>query len=280
MANISILGTGWLGLPLGKRLAAAGHSVGGSTTTPAKVDRLRSAGIVPYLIDLQDPQVVLPEAFRQAEILIITVPPSAFQRGGRRSTTPPDGRYRAALVRVAQSFSHLKGIVYTSSTSAYGEVEGEVHELSPAAPVTTSAQMVVGVENGLRAAFPAQTTVVRLGGLIGGDRDPARYFAGRSGVPHPGTPVNLVHREDVIGVVERVLEKEAWGELFNVVAPTHPTREVHYTARVRALGLPEPRFAAQGSIGKRVSSQKVRTELGYTFVYPDPQYFPLPSSET
>jgi 3-hydroxyisobutyrate dehydrogenase-like beta-hydroxyacid dehydrogenase len=50
MTKISILGCGWLGLPLAKVLVKNGFSVKGSTTTQDKILVLKQLGVDPFLI--------------------------------------------------------------------------------------------------------------------------------------------------------------------------------------------------------------------------------------
>ena len=54
--TITILGCGWLGLPLAKALVKAGYSVKGSTTREENLETLREAGLEPFLVEL-DPEV-------------------------------------------------------------------------------------------------------------------------------------------------------------------------------------------------------------------------------
>lgn len=48
----SIIGCGWLGLPLAERLVAEGYTVKGSTTSVDKLSLLRQKGIDAYLLQL------------------------------------------------------------------------------------------------------------------------------------------------------------------------------------------------------------------------------------
>ncbi len=50
--NISILGCGWLGLPLALTLKKNGYSIKGSTTSEIKVKLLNNYGVQPFIIDL------------------------------------------------------------------------------------------------------------------------------------------------------------------------------------------------------------------------------------
>ena len=52
MIQISILGCGWLGLPLAKALLEKGFSVKGSTTSVQKLPLLKNIGAAPFLITL------------------------------------------------------------------------------------------------------------------------------------------------------------------------------------------------------------------------------------
>ena len=76
MNTISVLGCGWLGLPLTRFLLDKGYKVKGSTATPEKLDELESSGIEPYHITLT-PEInddYNPE-FLNTDILIINFPP-------------------------------------------------------------------------------------------------------------------------------------------------------------------------------------------------------------
>ena len=58
MKKISILGCGWLGLPLAKSLIEKGFSIKGSTTSEEKLQVLQNAGIQPFLISIKFDKVV------------------------------------------------------------------------------------------------------------------------------------------------------------------------------------------------------------------------------
>lgn len=74
--TITILGCGWLGLPLAEALIKAGYHVKGSTTQEDHLETLRDAGIEPYLVEL-DPEVNGEEItdFLHSDILVINIPP-------------------------------------------------------------------------------------------------------------------------------------------------------------------------------------------------------------
>ena len=55
--KISILGCGWLGLPLAKKLIENGYEVKGSTTSESKLELLKNAGISPYQIKMEENEI-------------------------------------------------------------------------------------------------------------------------------------------------------------------------------------------------------------------------------
>ena len=57
MTQISILGCGWLGLPLAKSLIAKRRSVNGSTTSENKLQILKDADINPFLVTLESESI-------------------------------------------------------------------------------------------------------------------------------------------------------------------------------------------------------------------------------
>ena len=58
MKQISILGCGWLGLPLAKSLLEKGFSINGSTTSFEKISILDKAGITPFIVSLSAVEVL------------------------------------------------------------------------------------------------------------------------------------------------------------------------------------------------------------------------------
>ena len=79
--HISILGCGWLGLPLAQTLLGRGYIVKGSTTREEKLATLEERGITPYLIRFS-PQINddYQADFFDSEVLIVNIPPKT-QRG-------------------------------------------------------------------------------------------------------------------------------------------------------------------------------------------------------
>jgi len=73
-------------------------------------------------------------------------------------------------------------------------------------------------------------TILRFGGLIGHGRHPGLSMKGKTNLPGRLWPVNLLHRDDAIGVTVAVLERGIQNELITVVSDEHHSREEFYGA--------------------------------------------------
>jgi nucleoside-diphosphate-sugar epimerase len=126
------------------------------------------------------------------------------------------------------------------------------------------------VEKLLRTSPVFDTTVLRFGGLIGYDRLPDERRI-REGARINDLPMNVIHRDDCIGVIRAVIEKDVWGEVFNACAGAHPLRRDYYATAARALGVPLSQAPPQDHKHyKIVDSGKLKAALGYAFKYDDP----------
>ena len=71
--NISILGSGWLGLPLAEHFVLMGNHVKASTTSESRLPELSSIKVEPFIVDIERLSRNL-QTFLQANILIINIP--------------------------------------------------------------------------------------------------------------------------------------------------------------------------------------------------------------
>ena len=259
MMEISLLGCGWLGMPLAQKLVADGFSVKGSTTSEPKTTPMLQAGIVPFIISLSDDAVTgnISE-FLASEILIIDIPPKKT-----------DGSFAEKIKRLLPHIenSSVRKVLFVSSISVYGEASGIVDESTIANPDSANGRELCTAEELLLENLSFETTVVRFGGLIGPDRHPVKYLSGRQN-DDPDAPVNLIHLDDCIGIIKTIIALDKWGEIYNAVAPFHPTRRQYYTKKAADMNLPLPTFTDGGREGKSVRADKVINELAYTFGKP------------
>lgn len=259
MKSVSILGCGWLGIPLAESMIADGLSVCGSTTSEHKQAVLQSKGIQPYVFTLETDGIVgQHEGFFDADVLIIDIPPRFHFSQKIASLLEP-------IVT-----AKIKKVLLVSSISVYDHAQGVLTEADLPEPRSEKSKQLFDAENLLRQNPNFAATVLRFGGLIGADRHPVKYLAGQADLENPDAPVNLIHLQDCIGVIKRILERDIWDETFNAVAPSHPTREQYYTQKAHALNLAPPLFDhSRLSAGKTIVSAKLMHVLGYSFAFPE-----------
>jgi nucleoside-diphosphate-sugar epimerase len=262
MTQISILGCGWLGLPLAKALLEKGFLINGSTTSEEKILMLKNKGINPFLIRLDSQNVVgeMDHFLDGSTTLIIDIPPKL--RGN--STEDFVGKIQNLIPHLENST--LKNVLFISSTSVYGENNTIITEETTTNPDTEGGRQLVKAEALLQKNSHFKTTILRFGGLIGEDRNPVKFLSGRENIENPEAPINLIHQEDCIGIILKILETDSWNETFNAVTPFHPSREKYYTKKATDLNLVPPKFnTINTSAGKTVLSDKIESVLKYTF---------------
>ncbi len=256
--NISILGCGWFGLALAKKLIGLGYSVKGSTTSEAKLATLQGENIQAYLVNFTAEAIIADESFFEADTLFICIPPK------RNSTELNDYPQKIkSILAVAKDKS--KHIILISSTSVYGDENKTVNENSETNPDTDSGKVVLAAEMLFKELFPKNYTIIRFAGLIGPDRNPGRFFAGKSNVPNGLAPVNLIHQTDAVGIAVKILEKQAFGRIYNSCSPNHPAKMDFYTHAAKTSGLELPHFIAEKKVWKIVESLNLPDFLGYEF---------------
>jgi nucleoside-diphosphate-sugar epimerase len=274
MKQISILGCGWLGLPLAKSLLQKGYLISGSTTSENKIPMLHNAGITTFLICLSEDKLEgeMDSFLKNSEILIIDIPPKL--RGNALDTSTALSKTFVKKIQNLIPFienSSVKKVLFVSSTSVYADDNVTITEESIPNPDTESGKQLFEAEELLQSKENFQTTVIRFGGLIGADRHPIKFLSGKTNIENPEAPINLIHQEDCIGIIEKIIQKAHnenynWNETYNAVAPFHPTRKEYYTQKAMELNLALPHFnESKTSIGKLISSEKVEHILGYSF---------------
>lgn len=270
--KVSILGCGWLGFPLAKKLIELDYEIKGSTTSESKLEVLKSNSIQPFLIELSEDKITgnISEFLNDSKILIIDIPP-----GLRKVSTVSQGKSFVNKIKTllpSIENANIEKVIFISSTSVYGDSVAMpiVTEESVLHPETESGKQLVEVENIFRNNRNFESTIIRFGGLIGEDRNPIKMLAGKTNIANPEAPINFIHQEDCIGIIGEILKKvqndKIWNETFNAVAPNHPTRKAYYTQKAIELNLSKPEFnETESSIGKFVSSEKLIKVLQYNF---------------
>lgn len=255
---ISILGCGWFGFALAKKLVENGNDVKGSTTSLEKISTLAEAKIKPFLVNFTTEQIVASDDFFDADVLFICIPP---KRNSAELETYPD-KIRLILESARDKSAN---IVLISSTSVYGDENTIVNENTATNPDTDSGRVIVAAEEILRSKYPNDYTIIRFAGLIGPERNPGRFFAGKTDVPNGLAPVNLLHQSDAVDIAISILDKQAFGRIYNACSPSHPTRKDFYTKAANDSGMVVPEFIPEKTSWKIVESVNVPEFLDYQF---------------
>lgn len=271
--RILIVGCGYVGTALGRRLAAEGHSVVGLRRSPPDPQGVDESGIQPWIGDLtrRDSLESLPGPF---DWVINTVSSS---RGG-------PAEYRAVY---REGMRHLldwmrthppTAFAYTSSTSVYGQTSGEwVDESSPALPSTETGGILLETERLILDAAAEGTVpgrILRVAGIYGPGRGHLlqQFLRGEARIQGTGARwINMIHRDDAAGALIAALERGRPGELYNAV-DDEPVSQLDFLSWLSGrLQRPLPPMATdeelasrkRGLTHKRVRNLKLRLETGW-----------------
>jgi nucleoside-diphosphate-sugar epimerase len=265
--QISVVGCGWLGLPLAIDLQEGDHNIVATCRSQQKAGELAQLGFDVECFELGEElgHNRLARLFT-SKVLVLNVPV------GRKSpTTEHYVQHMKALLKHASN-SQIQNLIFISTTSVYGDNSGTVTEQRAASPQTQSGQINLAVEALVRERFAGSSTIIRAAGLVGKDRHPANYLAGKVGLLNPDNVVNLVHQDDVVCAITAVIERDIWGQTLHLSALEHPTRAQYYTWAAEKLGLNAPKFVDGTGVpvGKKIDATRSLQKLDLSLKYPSP----------
>lgn len=262
--QISILGTGWLGFPLANALVENNYIIKGSTTSENKLESLSKHTIIPYQVALTEegPKGDISSFLSESETVIINIPP-----GLRRN---PEINFVAKIQNLIPYLekSTIKNVLFVSSTSVFSDLEGfpSISEETMPNATSNAGKQLIEVEQILQDCTSFNTTILRFAGLFGPKRHPATMLSKRSNIKNPLAPVNLIHRDDCIGIIKEIIETQSWGEVFNASYPNHPEKFDYYSYVCKQMGLPTPDYDFETpSKGKVIKSIQIKEALNYRF---------------
>lgn len=267
MSATLIVGCGYLGARVARRLVERGERVIGTTRSPQRADALAALGVEPILLDVLDPGSL--DRLPAAERAVLCV---GYDRrsGASRSDVGVIGLEGVARHLAA---SGLCGLVYTGSISVYGQTGGvRVDETSATEPATEPGRVQVAAESALRLAFPGVVTL-RLGGLYGPGRVIHRESLLR-GLPLEGDPdrwLNLIHVDDAARAVVAALDANAPPGLVNVCDDRPVSRREYIETTARLLGVAPPPWRPADDPtepNRRVSNTRLKAALLPGLDYP------------
>lgn len=269
MAQVLIAGCGYIGSALGERLAADGHSVWGLRRHPEELPAV-IRGVKADMNEL-DP-TVLPEGL---DYVFLTVSASGFSEAEYRRSYLDAARHLIAALE--RSGNQPERILFTSSTSVYGQSEGEwVDETSPTGPESFAGRVMLETEAVLRNS-PWRCVVLRLGGIYGPGRTRMIDQVREGRVSASGSePVytNRIHRDDAAGALRHLMILDNPQAIYLGVDDEPASKETIQRWLAETLGVSSAAAGgANAEAGSRRSSNKrcANERLvasGYRFKYP------------
>lgn len=250
--KILILGLGWLGKDLAIRLNELRYDVIGSKRQID--DSLKNIKQIEWNTDENLPDDL------HADVCIITLTPSSitdFKKFDHHLNTLKN--------------KGVKKIIYTSSTGIYESLENTVNENTALQLKSDRQKKLFEIEQIILKHEKA--VVLRLGGLVGDDRNPAKFLASKKNISGANQVINMVHKIDVINIIELLLKLEFEG-IMNVVSSSHPTRQEYYTKLCAKLNLVAPEFNNEVEAIRIVSNELSKKILNYKYQVDDTlEYF-------
>ncbi|MCU0416199.1 MAG: NAD-dependent epimerase/dehydratase family protein [Cytophagaceae bacterium] len=263
-----VLGSGWLALPLAKRILERGDEVAVTTTGEVKSIRLQKEGYTSFVVTGKAGVWTYDTAFTdwlsQTDIIVYAIPP-----GTKRSTDSTHDTDIKALLDWVTSISKPLW-VYCSTTSVYPD-ENRILDETWDTQSSSGNSVVAKAEQYIKESG-VPYIIARLGGLCGPDRMLAKYFAGKSAIPQGTAPVNLIHLQDVVQALLFMVDYGHTAEIVNIVTPEHPTKQTFYTWLCDQQGLAKPQFD-EDVIGGKTIEPAVLQRLGYTYIFKSPYEF-------
>lgn len=270
-----IVGCGYVGLELGRQLSEGGHEVWGMRRSDEGAGEMVAAGIRPIVGDLSEDGLARAEGSFDWVANVVS-----SSKGGAEDYRRVYLEGNRKLVAWARERG-VKKLVYTSSTSVYGQTDGSaVKENSPAEPASETGKILVEAEKVLLEAAPAVPAVVlRVAGIYGPGRGHLfkQYLKNEATIPGKGERIiNMIHRDDVARAVVAAFKNGRAGEIYNVV-DDEPVAMVHFFRWLaETLGKWMPPFGPEESEGerkraitnKKVQNRRMKVELGVALKFP------------
>lgn len=261
--TIGVIGCGWLGLPLAISFVKEEYAVHGSTTSKEKIAHLAKEGITPFVISLSEDEIKgdISGFLSRIDILVINMPPKLRGKGIKENYVK-----KMHLLHQEINKAEIDKVIFVSSTSVYGDIDGEVTEKTIPQPTTESGKQLLASEEIFRNDPTLKSTIIRFGGLIGPERHPVTMLSGRQGLSNGNAPINLIHLNDCINIIQTTINNNWWNAIFNGVYPYHPSKEKYYAQKALELGIQAPDYQIDNiNKGKIVRSQALLNVKKYQF---------------
>ncbi|CAJ2675643.1 unnamed protein product [Trifolium pratense] len=281
-----ILGMGFVGQTLARKLQNQGWVVSGTCTTHVKKKKLEDMGFHVHLFDANYPDLSILQLLRNYTHFLVSVPPVV---GIGDPMLQHEELIRSYLVN-----GDLRWLCYLSSTSVYGDCDGEVvDEDYPTNPENELAKLRLTSEQGwssLAHHLGFSPLIFRLGGIYGPGRSAVDTIIkqkplseGQKRRKHRKY-TSRVHVEDICqALMATIYATSSSRVVYNIVDDDPAPREEVFEYARKLVERKWPGFNLQpleqkewllvktrnGRGEKRVSNARIKNELGVELLYPD-----------
>lgn len=272
--RLFVFGIGYSADAFVTRIAQRCTWIGTTTRSPDKAEALRARGIAPFLFDGTAPGDGIAAALAQASHVLVSIAPG-------EAGDPVLLHHGADLAAARPAWTG-----YLSTVGVYGDHGGAwVDEETPCRPVSRRSVQRVAAEQAWLAHGETHERVVqvfRLSGIYGPGRNAFVNFEKGTArrLVKPGQVFNRIHVADIAGALEAAIDGPARTRVFNVTdnEPAPPQDVVSHAADLLGVAPPPEQDFASADLSpmarsfygenKRVSNARIKSELGYDFLFP------------
>ena len=245
------------------------------TSQPERLSELRSAGVIPILGNLDNPQSLY-RLKGLADIVVHLAPPPMQGSLDQRTRN---------LVAILPRHGRL---VYVSTTGVYGDCKGAFFdETRPVAPVNARAERRVDAERVLRRwarHHEGKLSILRVPGIYAADRLPLERL--RQGTPAlldaDDVYTNHIHADDLAQIIALALFRAQPLRVYHTVDDSALKMGDYFDQVAAAFKLPLPPRVPRAELSKqvspmllsfmsesrRLSNERMKTELGVRLRWP------------
>ncbi|KAK7280693.1 hypothetical protein RJT34_25760 [Clitoria ternatea] len=280
-----ILGMGFVGQSLARKLHTHGWVVSGTCTNHVKKQQLEDMGFHVHLFDANHPDLNILQLLKSYTHFLVSVPPVM---GIGDPMLQHEELVRSSLVN-----GDLQWLCYLSSTSVYGDCDGElVDEDYPTKPESELAKLRLTSEEGwsnLGHYLGISPLIFRLGGIYGPGRSAIDTIIKQKPLSEGQKRrkyrkyTSRIHVEDICQALMATVYTPSCREVYNIVDDDPAPREEVFEYARKLVEKKWPGFKSESveqkewSIEKtstrkgekRVSNGRMKKELGMQLLYPD-----------
>lgn len=268
--NIAIIGCGYIGMETAAIWKKRGYHVTATTRNPERLDALSKIAQKSIILKGNDEDELM-HLIGTNDVILVTV-----------AADSPE-HYESAYLNLSQMIRHIalemdtpRQFIYTSSTSVYGEYQGQwVDETSPLLAKSNTSQILIEAEKNYLSMEEVgwNVCILRLAEIYGPERELSERVKQLHDHSLPGKGdhyTNMIHKVDCATAIDYALRHHLQG-VYNLADDEHPTRKELYDAISHKFSLPrinwDPELTPLHHGNKRVSNHKIKAE-GFAFHYP------------